>query len=55
MRWTRTLRETNVANADGEIVWSRFPDAGIKFLAGRFAGSDGGQKARRAEESTYKP
>jgi hypothetical protein len=41
--------------ADGEIVRSRSPDAGIKPLAGRFAGGDGGQTARRTEEITYKP
>jgi hypothetical protein len=37
--------------ADGEIVRSRSPDAGIK----PFAGGDGGQTARRTEEITYKP
>ena len=30
MRWTRMARETNVANADGEVVWSRPPDAEAK-------------------------
>src|SRR3984893_4555015 len=30
MRWTRMARETNVANADGEVVWSRPPDAAAK-------------------------
>jgi hypothetical protein len=41
-------------STDGEIVWSRSPDAGIKF-ADDDAASDGGQKARRTEEITYKP
>ena len=54
MRWTRMLRETNVAEADGEIVWSWPPDAGVKSASDELAG-DGGQRARRAEEITYKP
>jgi hypothetical protein len=41
-------------STDGEIVWSRSPDAGIKF-ADDDSASDGGQKARRTEEITYKP
>jgi hypothetical protein len=40
--------------ADGEIVRSRFPDAGIK-LSRDVREGDGGQKARRTEEITYKP
>jgi hypothetical protein len=31
MRWTRELRLTSVAGADGEVVWSWRPDAGAKF------------------------
>ncbi len=31
MRWTRMARETNVANADGEVVWSWHPDADAKL------------------------
>ena len=31
MRWTRMARQTNVANADGEVVWSWPPDAEAKF------------------------
>src|ERR1700675_1286134 len=27
MRWTRMARQTNVACADGEVAWSRPPDA----------------------------
>ena len=45
---------TNAAGADGEIVRSRSPDAGIKLRVTKTRG-DGGQKARRTEESTYKP
>jgi hypothetical protein len=30
MRWTRKLRLTSVADADGEVVWSWRPDAGVK-------------------------
>jgi hypothetical protein len=31
MRWTRWRRKTSGANADGEVVWSWHPDAGVKF------------------------
>ena len=31
MRWTRMARQTNVAEADGEVAWSRPPDAEVKF------------------------
>jgi hypothetical protein len=44
------------ASSDGEIVWSRHPDAGVKsvtMLAHR--ADDGGKQARRTEEITYKP
>ena len=54
MRWPPMLRQTNVAKADGEIVLSRSPDAGIKSACDEQAG-DGGQKARCTEETTYKP
>jgi hypothetical protein len=30
MRWTRRSRETSETGADGEIVWSWRPDAGVK-------------------------
>jgi hypothetical protein len=55
MRWTLWHQLTSDAEADGEIVRSRSPDAGIKLLAGRFRGGDGGSKARHTEEITYKP
>ena len=32
MRWTRAARETNAPTADGEVVWSRYPDADIKLV-----------------------
>src|SRR5216683_7506325 len=35
MRWTRMLRLTSVADADGEVVWFRRPDAGAKFVRGQ--------------------
>jgi hypothetical protein len=54
MRWTRRPCQASEVDADGEIVRSRSPDAGIKFAADDVA-SDGGQKARRTEEITYKP
>ena len=31
MQWTRWCRKANDASADGKIVWSRHPDAGVKF------------------------
>ena len=30
MRWTRMARQTNVADVDGEVAWSRPPDAEVK-------------------------
>jgi hypothetical protein len=32
MRWTRLLRKTSAASADGEVVWFWRPDAGAKFV-----------------------
>jgi len=43
MRWTRMARETNVANADGEVVWSRPPDAEAKVARS--------SRGRRGQES----
>jgi len=45
---------TNAARADGEVAWSRCPDAGIK-LAGEYLADDGGYQARHSGESAYKP
>ena len=39
--------------ADGEVVWSRCPDAGIKLAAK--AASDGGKKARSPGRARRKP
>jgi len=30
MRWTRNAQQTNARDADGEVVWFRRPDAGVK-------------------------
>ena len=30
MRWTRLPRQTSEVRADGQVVWSWSPDAGIK-------------------------
>jgi hypothetical protein len=42
MRWTRAVRKTGVPAADGEVVWSWTPSAGV----------DGGYQAWYAGEST---
>jgi len=41
LRWTGSRAQTKRAGADGEIVWSRFPDAGIKPRVTKTQG-DGG-------------
>jgi hypothetical protein len=53
MRWTRQRAHTKRAKADGEIVWSRRPDA-ESSLAGVIPRGDGGKRAR-SPGSTYKP
>ena len=50
MRWMRLAQQTNVQTADGEAVWSRRPDAGVKFCGDDPQG-DGGKKARFTRES----
>ena len=35
MRWTRWRRMTSAVVADGEAVWSRHPDAGVKFAGSK--------------------
>jgi hypothetical protein len=57
-RWARDAvdamaHETNALVADGEVVASRYPDAGIKFAV--IAAGDGGNKARLSEETTKEP
>ena len=49
------VTKTNVAEADGEVVWSRRPDAGVKFLRSKLLGGDGGKKARSPGRARYKP
>jgi hypothetical protein len=44
---------TRVSEADGEIVWSRHPYAGVKFALS--SAGDGGKSAGLAGETTYKP
>jgi hypothetical protein len=44
---------TRAPNADGKIVWSWHPDAGVKFAL-RSAG-DGGKRARSPGRARYKP
>jgi hypothetical protein len=46
---------TNGAEADGEVVWSRRPDAGVKFLRSKLLKGDGGKKARSPRRARYKP
>jgi hypothetical protein len=53
MRWTRMALLTRALEADGEVVWFRHPQAGVKFALGRAGG--GGKSAGLTEESTYKP
>jgi hypothetical protein len=43
LRWTRRRTRRMQLDADGEVVWSRCPDAGIKLAAK--AASDGGKQA----------
>jgi hypothetical protein len=45
MRWTRKLRRTSAAEADGEVVWSWRRDAGVKFVRSKLLAGDGGKKA----------
>jgi hypothetical protein len=54
MRWTRMARETNVACADGEVVWSWRSEAGAKVVKtlSRLA-ADGGNQAMVTEEQLY--
>ena len=41
MRWTQAVPDEGMRRADGEVVWSCPPDAGVKF-AGDDPASDGG-------------
>jgi hypothetical protein len=44
-------RETNVADADGEVVWSWRSEAGAKFLRSKLLRDDGGNQAKDTGES----
>ena len=52
MRWTLTYREASGKPADGEIVWSRPPDAEVKPFA-PIAQGDGGYQARHTGYSIH--
>ena len=53
MRWTPWLRKASAGRADGEIVWSRSPDAGIKFCETLHRATVA--KSPDTGEVTYKP
>ena len=46
---------TNGVEADGEVVWSWLPDAGVKFLRSQLLRDDGGKKARSPGRARRKP
>jgi len=46
-------RKTSGAGADGEVVWSWRPDAGVKLA--EFSAGDGGKKARSPGRARSKP
>ena len=48
-------RETNVAKADGEVVWSWRPKAGAKFADALHGAGDGGKKAWSPGRARRKP
>ncbi len=56
MRWTRRAARRTAHSRDGEVAWSRRPDAGVKFAgdASHHAG-DGGKKARSPRRARRKP
>ncbi len=55
LRWTRTCRKTNGRFADGEVVWSRRPDAGAKLAMMLASCGRRGQESPVPEESTKEP
>ena len=58
MRWTRLLRRTNAASADGKAVWSWHPDAGVKSFGRRSREATEANKPgtpRRARNKPLKP
>jgi hypothetical protein len=55
-RWTRgECARRRTGFADGEAVWSRRRDAGVKFLRSKLPGDDGGNKARSPGRARNKP
>jgi hypothetical protein len=54
MRWTRMRCKTGSVGADGEVVWSRHPDAGVRS-AGKYPAADGGKKDRSPGRARRKP
>ena len=60
MRWTRTVLLTRAPEADGEVVWSRRPDAGVKLAMMLCTGCLASrrrwwQESPVAREIAYKP
>jgi hypothetical protein len=62
MRWTRRCARRAQVVADGQVAWSRSPDAGIKLAAWRCRpcgptrrAGDGGYQARYTGESAKQP
>src|ERR1700730_16594556 len=54
--WARASAQTNGTFAYGEVVWSRRPDAGVKFFEKQtLLRSDGDKKARSPRRARYKP
>ena len=55
MRWTRRCARRAQPDADGQVAWSRSPDAGINPWASSRARGDGGYQARHTGESAKQP
>jgi len=51
MRWTRKPRLTSVVDADGEVVWSWRPDAGVKFVRRNSCGRRWQKAGHRGERA----
>jgi hypothetical protein len=49
MRWTRCARQTSVRDADGEVVWSWRPDAGVKLRSNFCAATVAKEPGHRGE------
>jgi hypothetical protein len=55
MGWTVQLQQTSVVAADGEVVWSWRPDAGVKLSWSKLHEGDGGKRARSPGRARSKP